>query len=455
MHYSRASTPVPFAKAILESGATTARATFYPTHPRHLIQFREFLVAAGIEVVPESDIFPTLRKLPADTILKASKAMWDKYVPSVTWPFQPVIDGPNALANSSHTNTSSSNPVISDLPLLSWQQGHHLSIPVLTGFNTNEGTQFIPAKANTAAEFRAFFSGLIPGFTKSDLDALEALYPDPVTDPSSPYKSVPPGMGRQWSRLDAAYSHYAYICPVLQTAHFLSTSASSSSSSPSPSPSSKSAHNSYGLRSAAGEPPSPPPPRHHQAPSPNPSAAQAHNSYGLAQRVGEERPPPPPSSGRRKAPVYVYRYAAASRWGTANHGDEAPVVAHDMLVISPPSASSTAARPGLREVADAMHAAWVNFIVSTAGDPSPVGGRGWPAFVSPFDDGRGTSGGRGRVVVFGEGNNERDPESRVKSAGTAVGLESLTEWELERCRFWWGRVELSEGLGRRLDRGKL
>jgi len=126
-----------------------------------------------------------------------------------------------------------------------------------------------------------------------------------------------------------------------------------------------------------------------------------------------------------------------------------------MLVISPPSASSTAARPGLREVADAMHAAWVNFIVSTAGDPSPVGGRGWPAFVSPFDDGRGTSGGRGRVVVFGEGNNERDPESRVKSAGTAVGLESLTEWELERCRFWWGRVELSEGLGRRLDRGKL
>jgi hypothetical protein len=100
MYYSRISSPVPFAKAILESGATTARATFYPTHPRHLVQFREFLVAAGVEGVPESSIFSTLRTLPAATILKASKSLWNKYEPSVTWPFQPVIDGPNSLSNS-------------------------------------------------------------------------------------------------------------------------------------------------------------------------------------------------------------------------------------------------------------------------------------------------------------------------------------------------------------------
>lgn len=415
MYYARSSS-VPFAKAILESGATTARATFYPTHPRHLVQFREFLVAAGIEGVPESSVFATLRTLPAATILKASKALWDKYEPSVTWPFQPVIDGHNSLSNSSHADTAEA--VIPDLPILSWQRGHHLSVPVLTGFNTNEGTVFIPAKANTTAEFRSFFSALIPGFGPSDLDALEALYPDPVTDASSPYKAVPEGMGAQWARLDAAYSHYAYICPVLHTAHFLSTSNPTSSFS-------KSTHNSYGLRSAIDETATP-------------------------------------------RPVYLYRYAAAAKWGTANHGDEAPVVAHDMLVISPPtspsssapssspshSPASSSARPGLRRVADAMHAAWVNFVVSPAGDPSPVGGSSWPAFVSPFGGGQG----RGEMVVFGRGNDERWTEKGVgrRSAdGTPVGLETLTDWELERCRFWWERVELSEGVGKRLDRGRL
>lgn len=425
MYYSHASTPVPFAKAILESGATTARATFYPTHPRHLIQFREFLVAAGMEGVPESAIFSTLRTLPAATILKASKSLWNKYEPSVTWPFQPVIDGPNALSNSSHANTST-EAVIPDLPLLLWQQGHHLTVPVLTGFNTNEGTLFIPQKANTTAEFRSFFSTLIPGFSPADLDALEALYPDPVTNSSSPYKAVPAGMGAQWTRLDAAYSHYAYICPVLQTAHFLSTS--------SPSPTTPS------------------------------FSKSAHNSYGLSRSTGETA-----TSPSKGSPVYVYRYAAASKWGTANHGDEAPVVAHDMLVISPPASSSssqsstsqnnqTSARPGLRKVADAMHGAWVNFIVSPSGDPNPVpvgGGEEegeWPVFVSPL----GAEGkARGRIIVFGEGNDERWTEKRVKSAGTPVRLETLTDWDLERCRFWWDRAELSEGIGKKLDRGRL
>lgn len=453
MYYSRAPAPAPFAKAILESGATTARATFYPTHPRHLTQFREFLVAAGIEAVPEQDIFPTLRTLPAATILKASKAVWDKYVPSVTWPFQPVIDGHSALSNGSHAAAPSA-AVIPDLPLLSWQQGHHLAIPVLTGFNTNEGAMFIPAEANTSAEFRSFFSTLIPGFGPRDLDALEALYPDPVTDPSSPYKAVPEGMGTQWARLDAAYSHYAYICPVLQTAHFLSSSPPSSNP-----PASNSAHNSYGLRSTVGENPSPnPQPAEHPSLHPhNPSAAAAHNSYGLAS-------PPGSKHSAAAAGVYLYRYAATSKWNAANHGDEAPVVAHDMLVISPPgpspdTADATVSRPGLRRVADAMHAAWVNFVVSPAGNPNPVGeaeGETWPAFVSPFGAAEaGRIGEAGRMVVFGEGNDERNPGSGPKSAGAPVTVRALTEWELERCRFWWERVQLSEGVGRRLDRGRL
>ncbi|KAB5582655.1 Alpha/Beta hydrolase protein [Coniochaeta sp. 2T2.1] len=472
MHYANSSGPVPFHKAILESGATTARATFYPTHPRHLVQFREFLVEAGIEGVPEASIFPTLRTLPAATILRASKVLWDKYVPSVTWPFQPVIDGPNSLSNSSHHSNASSSTtaVIPDLPLLSWQQGRHLSIPVLTGFNTNEGTQFIPQQANTSAEFRSFFTGLIPGFGKADLDALEALYPDPVTDPSSPYKTVPPGMGAQWARLDAAYSHYAYICPVLQTAHFLSTSPSPAAKPSSSTTFSKSAHNSYGLRSSVGEPSTPAKPA--ETPASNPSTAEAHNSYGLA------RPASSRDTTQGNVPVYVYRYAATSAWGTANHGDEAAIVAHDMLVINassstpsstsssssspPPSSPSlNVSRPGLLAISNSMHTAWTNFVVSKQGDPNPVpssNSSSWPAYVSPFTSADGKGSESGKIIVFGEGNDERGPKDingTVKSQGVPVGMESLTEKEMEMCRFWWERVELSEGVGRRLDRGRL
>ncbi len=105
------------------------------------------------------------------------------------------------------------------------------TVAVITGFCSHEGTTFVPGRAATNADFRAFFAALIPGFSPPDLDALEALYPDPVTDPASPYHNPAScrGKGAQYTRLHEAYAHYAYICPVLHTAHMLSSSSSSSS----------------------------------------------------------------------------------------------------------------------------------------------------------------------------------------------------------------------------------
>lgn len=320
--------------------------------------------------------------------------------------------------------------MIPDLPVESWREGNHLRIPVLTGFNTNEGTMFVPQHADSNEDFRKFFTTLIPGLRTQDLEALEALYPDPVTNPSSPYKTVLKGMGRQWARLDAAYSHFAYICPVLQTAHFLST-ADDATGRPSSTAFSKSSH--------------------------HPSADGG---------VTEER-----SAGGR-APVYVYRYAATGTWGTANHGDEAPIVAHDMGVVAPRRGGP---RPGIRNIADAMHGAWVNFIVSRDGDPNPVPSPSptnsnatanatatvrWAPFESPVA-GPGRGPGQSHVMVFGEGNDEREPpEFRSgpgpRRPGTAARPETLSAAEVERCRFWWERIELSEGVGRAraaLDRG--
>ncbi|KAK3387066.1 Alpha/Beta hydrolase protein [Podospora didyma] len=406
IYYADSSTPdAPFAKAILESGAATARAVFYPTHPRHLIQFREFLIEAGVDGIPESEIFSRLRELPLSTIVTASKAVWDMYEDSVAWPFQPVIDGPNALANSSLPSpTNSLRPIIPDLPITSWRERKHLRIPVLTGFNTNEGTVFVPPAAETDADFRSFFRGIIPTMTNADLDALCKLYPDPTTSSSSPYKNVPSGMGKQWARLDAAYSHYAYICPVIQTAHFLSTA----------------------------------------------------------------------SAGDKKGPkVHLYRFAPTSIWGTANHGDEAPVVAHDTMFVDPVK------MPGLTAVSDAMHGAWARFAVSKHGNLNDGKHVEWPVFESPFsydftqhkkgwfgrrvkrdDENPGQDGQetKGKMVVFGEGNNEGTIDAKKgswlgsigrKNKGTPMRESVLSDLEERACQFWWDRIELSQGFGYR------
>ncbi|KAK4179937.1 Alpha/Beta hydrolase protein [Triangularia setosa] len=380
MHYSNSTKPPPFHKAILESGATTARAVFYPTHPRHLIQFREFLTAINAAHIPESEIFSHLRKLPLETIISGSKAVWDKYVDSVTWPFQPVIDGPNPYSNSSQVNHTLPD-IIPDLPISSWLHNNHLKIPIITGYNTNEGTIFIPPDASTNSEFRSFFKTLIPTLKDSDLDQLEKLYPDPVSHPhTSPYVSVPNGKGAQWNRLDTAYSHYAYICPVLQSAHFMT------------------------LSGVPG--------------------------------------------------VYVYRYAATGLFGAANHGDEAPVVAHDMGFLGYRNE-----RPGLVKTADEMISFWSGFIASKQGDVNHARGKRveWPRFVSPFHkEGWWKDMGKGKVMVFGEGNNERDrdvSEGR-REEGTPAKVESLSKLEREACRFWWGRVGLSQGLGKGEGTGK-
>ncbi len=126
----------PFHKAIMESGATTARAVLLPTHPRHLVQFREFLIAAGVYDVPEAQFIPARRKLPMDTILRASRKIWGKYEESVCWPFQPAIDGLAYVNGSLVPSPDPGTALIPDLPTQSWRDGRHSAIPVLTGFNT-------------------------------------------------------------------------------------------------------------------------------------------------------------------------------------------------------------------------------------------------------------------------------------------------------------------------------
>ncbi|KAL8343972.1 hypothetical protein RB601_004478 [Gaeumannomyces tritici] len=454
--------PAPFGKAILESGAATARSVLHPTHLRNASQYREFLAAAGVDGDGDGNDYKTvlsrLRALPLSKILAAGRAVWDAYVPSVCWPFQPVVDG----------------DAIPDLPARSWRAGRVLDVPLVTGFNANEGTAFVPPRgADSDADFRAFFARLLPAASRADLDRLAAssLYPDPVSAPPPSSSSLPAAAAaaaaylasspvlpagitsRQWRRLDAAYADYAYTCPVLQTAHYMS---------------------------------------------------QLHRPR---RSDGGRR-----SRRRSRSRVYVYRFAPLSPpWATANHAENAPFASHDLAqLLLPPGlaaklkggggGSSSGDRleeeqalraaearlPGVVATSAAMHAAYVRFAVSADGDPNHDGGTAstsnssnsssscsstaakvaaagslprWPAFESPFRGGtaaapalaRDGGGERGRLVVFGDGNEER--LGGKGSSGTVARVAALSERELELCRFWWERVELSQGAGTRLVGG--
>ncbi|KAF7547935.1 hypothetical protein G7Z17_g7394 [Cylindrodendrum hubeiense] len=196
----------PFHKVILESGSPTARIVLSTAHQRsvsqhrHLLQYTRCSSLAGLKALPVRDL------------LDAAGEVWGRYDSSVEWPFQPVVDGDGG--------------VIPDLPVKLWEQrvadGRARKMCVITGFCSDEGISFVPASAKTNADFRRFFTTLIPSLSPADLEALEALYPDPVTDPSSPY--VHHGrQGAQFRRLATAYGEFAYIAPVLHTAHILSS----------------------------------------------------------------------------------------------------------------------------------------------------------------------------------------------------------------------------------------
>lgn len=348
--------PLPFRKAILESGSPTARSVLSPSHPRNVGQLNELGMYANNR---------PLDSLPIEDLIQSSFTVYAMHHTAVTWPFQPVIDGPGG--------------VIPDLPLNLWRDlissGRAKELSIITGFCSHEGTTFAPQHASTSAEFRSFFQKLIPSFSADDLDQLELLYPDPLIHPDSPYRQ-PPGIGgpqkrpygAQFRRIHEAYGHYAYICPILHTAHTLS---------------------------------------------------------------------------RAGARVYVYEYAAlSSPFKAASHSDQPPAVTHDLNVLE--------FTPGLVAIAKEMNHRWVSFCSSPSGklDASDEDER-WPEFQSPLggDSSSSASGdGAGKLLVFGEGNDEA---AGGRNPGTPVKARTLTERELEQCRFWWDRMELSQGMGGR------
>lgn len=199
--------PALFHRVIIEDGAPTARTV--PKYDDDFVnhQFHEFLQLVGCADVPSSNVFQCLRAAPSETLVAMSVKLFDSYVPSLRYPFQPVVD----------------DDVIRTRPTLEWESGKWNKVPIMTGFSTDEGSIFVPRNMKTSKSFTDFFSTLIPAFDASDLEELNALYPDPLTNPDSPYveKRLVP-IGNQFKRTVAAYGHSSYICNIYTTGEYAS-----------------------------------------------------------------------------------------------------------------------------------------------------------------------------------------------------------------------------------------
>jgi len=338
--------PPPFQRAILESGAATARAVYTPSNPLHEAQFQEFLHFLRIPSLPTSQILPALRNRSSSEIKYASGAIFEKYDPSVRWPFQPVIDGPGGM--------------IPIAPITAWKSGAFHRIPILTGFNANEGSMFVPQNASTSQDFTDFFSTLLPSLSKYDLDLLNELYPDPVSNKGSKYKETRKGLGAQFTRLEQAYGHFAYVAPVLQTALFAS--------------------------------------------SPPPSASNTTSNSSPISEMKIDGPL-----------VYLYEFALPTNPNLLTfHGSHAPFITH--------SPETQRLSTTVKQISGAMHAYWTSFILT--GDPNAIRGEEgsrvvWPRFggeekenMVVFGEGNNELiGGRGKGVVVkvkGDGDVRKD-----------------------------------------------
>ncbi|KAI6784139.1 uncharacterized protein J7T54_004685 [Emericellopsis cladophorae] len=196
-----------FAGAIHLSGSVTARALPNATYPLYEQQMDEFMSRLGCSHgsdVPNQESLACLRDADIDDIRAIGFALFLKHNAALTWPFQPAQGG----------------FLIEKFGSQSGYDGTFFHVPTITTTTTNEGRAFTPGNLETNEEWLDYLHNISPDLTDDDLALLEDLYPDPVTEPDSPYAHSP--LSTQYERISAAWSDYAYLCPSQETAQVVS-----------------------------------------------------------------------------------------------------------------------------------------------------------------------------------------------------------------------------------------
>lgn len=104
------------------------------------------------------------------------------------------------------------NPVIdgdfiTELPYDAYKKGHFVRVPVIVGDDTNGGTSFAPQDTTTLPEMNTFLRDQFPLLTPSDLETIDALYPNA--------NDTCPHVGCRWRQVSSAYGQMRYMCPGL------------------------------------------------------------------------------------------------------------------------------------------------------------------------------------------------------------------------------------------------
>ncbi|KAI2607060.1 alpha/beta-hydrolase [Hypoxylon fragiforme] len=190
-----------FARTILQSGSVTARAFPGAGYPLYVRQFEEYMRFLHCPLNDNVAAMACLRSAKLDDIRKISSKLLADSNYNNTWPFQPVQGG----------------PLLEKFGSQSGYDRTFFLIPTLTTTVTDEGRFAMPGNLETNEDFLKYMHAGSPSLNARDLELLASLYPDPVTDATSPFKDSP--RGAQYTRLSAAWSDYAYICPGQETAY--------------------------------------------------------------------------------------------------------------------------------------------------------------------------------------------------------------------------------------------
>lgn len=189
-----------FARAIHQSGSVTARAFPNATYPLYEKQMNQYMEYLGCPRDDNEAALACLRSVNIGDIRDITTQIYDEYDPFITWPFQPT----------------QGSPLLEKFGSQSGYDGTFFRIPTITSTVSDEGKYYLPGDLETNEEFLWYLHNGSPALTDEDLALLEDLYPDPATNPDSPYANSP--NGTQYNRLSAAWSDYGYICPSQETA---------------------------------------------------------------------------------------------------------------------------------------------------------------------------------------------------------------------------------------------
>ncbi|KAF7883419.1 uncharacterized protein EAF02_005339 [Botrytis sinoallii] len=191
--------PSLFAKAIIESGGPIARTVYSYDNPLHEIQFSEFLDKLELSSIPRTEILSRLCSLPVSFIKAASEQIFESYNPSL-------------------------HSIIPIPPIEAFLNNIYCHIPILTGYNINKGSIFIPKTVDKVGSFLNFFHVLLSNLFMEDLLIIDSLYLNPEYNLDSLYafNNITLEIRNQFQHLDKVYGDYAYISPIRQTAYFAS-----------------------------------------------------------------------------------------------------------------------------------------------------------------------------------------------------------------------------------------